>query len=176
MVLKPSYIPSLKRDGDTNDAKFWLPFFPLTGSECTLPQKLFGKQAGKILSLQNAWHAIINLVPRWFPRNRRRFPSSKLPQWRGYATRPVGGHPRPWHHEKCPERESPNESKDYTSPIQTILPPVPPLKPAHFLDNTELAYGKLISTSNEIMDDTISVTGTAPVILTMELSQAALSW
>ncbi|EJW82948.1 thiamin pyrophosphokinase [Wuchereria bancrofti] len=42
------------------------------------------------------------------------------------------------------------------------------------LDNTELAFGKLISTSNEMVSDTVSVTCTAPVVFTMELSENAL--
>ncbi|EFO17055.1 thiamin pyrophosphokinase [Loa loa] len=43
------------------------------------------------------------------------------------------------------------------------------------LDETELAFGKLISTSNEMISDTASVTCTAPVVFTMELSENALS-
>ncbi|VDP14887.1 unnamed protein product [Onchocerca flexuosa] len=42
-------------------------------------------------------------------------------------------------------------------------------------DKTELAFGKLISTSNEMVSDAISITCTAPVIFTMELSENALS-
>ncbi|KAM3719164.1 thiamine pyrophosphokinase [Dirofilaria immitis] len=43
------------------------------------------------------------------------------------------------------------------------------------LDKTELAFGKLISTSNEMVSDTVSVTCSAPVIFTIELSEDALS-
>ncbi|KAL3994576.1 thiamine pyrophosphokinase [Acanthocheilonema viteae] len=43
------------------------------------------------------------------------------------------------------------------------------------LDKTELAFGKLISTSNEMVSDTVSITCTAPVVFTMELSEDALS-
>uniref|UniRef100_A0A915PHR9 Thiamine diphosphokinase n=1 Tax=Setaria digitata TaxID=48799 RepID=A0A915PHR9_9BILA len=43
------------------------------------------------------------------------------------------------------------------------------------LDETELAFGKLISTSNEMVSDTISITSTAPIIFTIELSENALS-
>ncbi|CAG9529541.1 unnamed protein product [Cercopithifilaria johnstoni] len=43
------------------------------------------------------------------------------------------------------------------------------------LDNSELMFGKLISTSNEIVSDTVSITCTAPVVFTMELSEDALS-
>uniref|UniRef100_A0A0R3S398 Thiamine diphosphokinase n=1 Tax=Elaeophora elaphi TaxID=1147741 RepID=A0A0R3S398_9BILA len=42
------------------------------------------------------------------------------------------------------------------------------------LDNTELAFGKLISTSNEMVSDTVAITCTAPVVFTLELSEDAL--
>ncbi|VDK78372.1 unnamed protein product [Onchocerca ochengi] len=43
------------------------------------------------------------------------------------------------------------------------------------LDKTELAFGKLISTSNEMVSDAVSITCTTPVIFTIELSENALS-
>ncbi|VDK67557.1 unnamed protein product [Litomosoides sigmodontis] len=43
------------------------------------------------------------------------------------------------------------------------------------LDKSELAFGKLISTSNEMVSNTVSISCTAPVVFTIELSEDALS-
>ncbi|VDM97095.1 unnamed protein product [Thelazia callipaeda] len=42
------------------------------------------------------------------------------------------------------------------------------------LHNTELAFGKLISSSNEVVCDRITITTTAPVVFTAELKQGVM--